>query len=199
MDVGAAIASIFRALYLCLDGSLFILLAMWLVESLLHIIKVKLFRVEEEEEDRTFTRFIVLAVVFVAAFVWKFVDCYQEATDPINKQYATYERYKEDYPMTWGYIVNNEEYSIDYIAYYDSVWGDLQKKHGDGIIFDTLTPEQRRLVHFPPLTDRIYLSSFDAKVYHSTPMCYTLLKSEPVFTYVEEINLYEPCSKCVGD
>lgn len=197
MDFGAATTSFFRALSMCLNGSLFILLAMWLLESLLHIIKVKLFRVDEE--DRTWTRFVVLAIVFVAAFVWQFVVNYQEATDPINIQYAIYERYEKEYPMTWGYIEKNADDAQEYVVFYDSVWGKLQKKYGDGIIFGTLTPAQRRLVNFPPLTNRIYLSSKSAKEFHSTPMCYALLKSNPVSTSIVLKNKYDPCSKCVGD
>lgn len=112
---------------------------------------------------------------------------------------STADRYRSQYPMTWGYISRNAEDPYEYIEYYDSVWGDLQVYHGDGIIFNTLSSKEQALVNYPEIGAFVYKANSGATTYHSTRMCYTLLKSEPVFSFASVAHSLEPCSKCVGD
>lgn len=107
--------------------------------------------------------------------------------------------YQDYYPMVWGYIKKNADSPYDYIEFYDSVWGDLQEYTGDGINFDTLTRYEQSLVNYPRIGSRVYFSSSTSKEYHSTNMCYSLLKSNPISRPASQRYSYNPCSKCVGD
>jgi len=120
-----------------------------------------------------------------------------EQKEPTNN--AKY--YKKNYPMTWGYINKNYQYPDVYVDYYDRVWGRLQSFHGDGIVFDTLTSYEQSLVEYPSIKTFVYFANEKTTTYHSTTMCYTLLKSQNTiitrnYGYIEN---YDPCSKCVGD
>lgn len=104
-------------------------------------------------------------------------------------------------PELVQFVENNTEDPQLYLERYDEVWGDLTREYGD-IIFEALTADQRKLVHYPPLdTDCVYYVK-SSKSYHSLDWCYTLLSSKEVFsaTYAEAVsNHLLPCSKCVGD
>jgi hypothetical protein len=112
---------------------------------------------------------------------------------------STAEYYKQNFPMTWGYIYKNADDPYVYVEYYDSVWGDLQRHTGDGIIFETLTRYEQRLVNYPRIGTYIYFATSKTREYHSTAKCYTLLKSKPVSRPASYRYNYTPCSKCVGD
>lgn len=107
--------------------------------------------------------------------------------------------YQDYYPLVWGYIKKNADSPYDYIEFYDSVWGDLQEYTGDGINFDTLTRYEQSLVNYPKIGSRVYFSSSTSRNYHSTNMCYSLLKSNPISRPASQRYSYNPCSKCVGD
>lgn len=107
--------------------------------------------------------------------------------------------YQKNYPMVWGYIRKNASNPASYIKYYHQVWGDLQSYTGDGINFDTLTRYEQSLVNYPRIGSYVYFSSAKSKEYHSTSMCYSLLKSKPVSRPASQRYNYDPCSKCVGD
>lgn len=112
---------------------------------------------------------------------------------------ALVEYYKENYPMTWGYIKKNTMWPEEYLEYYDSVWGDLQEYLGDGIPFDTLTMYEMSLVNYPNVGPRICIAR-GGKTYHSTEKCYTLLKTDvKVWVDASRRRIYSPCSKCVGN
>lgn len=109
-----------------------------------------------------------------------------------------YSYYKQNYPMTFAYIVMYSNNPMTYFMIYDSYWGDLQDAHGDGIIFRTLTPYEQSLVHYPKIGEYIYISD-GGSTYHSTPYCYSLLRSSVIKTSSLRRYFYVPCSKCVGD
>lgn len=107
-----------------------------------------------------------------------------------------YERY---YPNTWNYICKYTFSPYEYVKIYDRIWGDLQRYHGDGIPFATLTAYEQSLVNYPDHGQYIYVSS-GSHTYHNTRDCYTLLRSTSVlrYSYISHIR-YSPCSKCVGE
>ena len=105
--------------------------------------------------------------------------------------------YKDEYPMTWGYIQKNSDMPYDYLEFYHQVWGDMQSYTGDGINFDTLTRYERSLVNYPPIGSYVYFASSKSKEYHSTKLCYSLLKSDPISRPSTQRHNYDPCSKCV--
>lgn len=122
----------------------------------------------------------------------------QTSTIAISKQKTTASYYKENYPMTWGYIKKYARDPESYVEYYDSVWGDLQAYHGDGIIFNTLTWKERQYVHYPSVGSNIYFSSQSATEYHSTMKCYSLLRTKTIYMGPSsDKRYYDPCSKCV--
>lgn len=106
--------------------------------------------------------------------------------------------YKMNFPMTWGYISKYADNPSEYIVFYHDVWGDLQKHHGDGIPFDTLSWYEQSLVDYPDIGAYIYFSK-GGSTYHSTRDCYTLLRSETSFRSSQFASQYSPCSKCVGE
>lgn len=106
--------------------------------------------------------------------------------------------YKMNFPMTWGYISKYSDNPSEYIVFYHDVWGDLQKYHGDGIPFDTLSWYEQSLVDYPDIGSYIYFA-VGGKTYHSTRDCYTLLRSETSLRSSQFASQYSPCSKCVGD
>lgn len=79
-----------------------------------------------------------------------------------------------------------------------STWGDLFNEYG--IVYDTLTPDQQSLIHFPKLdTTRVYYVA-DGYAYHSVKWCYTLSNTKTFsmssLKYAVSKGL-TPCSKCV--
>lgn len=108
---------------------------------------------------------------------------------------AYYQRY---YPVSWAYLFKYADNPYDYVVYYDDVWGDLQKYHGDGISFATLTPYEQSLVNYPTIGSNIYFAR-GGTTYHSTYLCYTLLRSQVSVRPARYSYMYEPCSKCVGE
>lgn len=117
----------------------------------------------------------------------------------LQRATSTAEYYKENYPMTWGYINKNADDPYTYVEFYDNVWGDMQKYTGDGINFDTLTRYEQSLVNYPAIGSYVYFSSTKSREYHSTDKCYSLLKSNPISRPASHRRNYDPCSKCVGD
>lgn len=107
--------------------------------------------------------------------------------------------YQINYPMVWGYISKYAAVPESYIETYDRIWGDLQRYHGDGIPFDTLSRYEQSLVNYPGIGSYIYFASASSREYHSTVYCYTLLRSTPVQRSSRFASQYNPCSKCVGD
>lgn len=101
------------------------------------------------------------------------------------------------YPQTWMYIKQHAKVPNSYVSIYNYHWGKLQEFHGDGIIFDTLSEEEQALVHYQEIGKHVYLSSLDTDTYHSTPNCYSLLKSNPVEVDALLRTVYQRCSKCV--
>lgn len=104
-----------------------------------------------------------------------------------------------NYPMVWGYISKYADDPISYVSTYHKIWGNLHMHMGDGIPFDTLTSYEMSLVNYPAIGSFVYLAGSNPTTYHSTPKCFTLLRSDRV-TYTGSYNRYryEPCSKCVG-
>lgn len=107
--------------------------------------------------------------------------------------------YQMNYPMTWGYISKYSSAPESYLQTYDRIWGDLQRYHGDGIPFDTLSRYEQSLVNYPGIGSYIYFANASSREYHSTVYCYTLLRSNPVQRSSRYASQYNPCSKCVGD
>lgn len=105
--------------------------------------------------------------------------------------------YMIKYPRTWRFIRNNALVPDSYVNYYHSVWGRLQANHGDGVIFDTLTDEEQAYVDYPPIGKNVYLTSVDSDTYHTTPNCYTLLKSNFIEVDASLTIVYKRCTKCV--
>lgn len=115
-----------------------------------------------------------------------------------SSQSSILQYYQHNYPQTWGYISKYADDPFNYLQYYHSVWGRLQVYHGDGIPFGTLTAFEQRLVSYPPIKSYIYLATGQT-TYHSTPDCYTLLRSDVYAEPSKYFSFYEPCSKCVGE
>lgn len=115
-----------------------------------------------------------------------------------SSQSSILQYYQHNYPQTWGYISKYADDPFNYLQYYHSVWGRLQVYHGDGIPFGTLTAFEQRLVSYPPIKSYIYLATGQT-TYHSTPDCYTLLRSDVYAEPSKYFSLYDPCSKCVGE
>lgn len=107
--------------------------------------------------------------------------------------------YQDNYPMVWGYVRKNASNPASYIQYYHRVWGDLQEYTGDGINFDTLTRYEQSLVNYPRIGTYVYFATSSSSTYHSTNMCYSLLKSDPISRPASQRYKYNPCSKCVED
>lgn len=106
--------------------------------------------------------------------------------------------YKSKYPKTWSYINKNAKNAESYVNYYHFVWGKLQEQHGDGIIYGTLTDDEQALIQYPPLGKCAYLSSETSDTYHSTPNCYSLLKSAPIVVDATQTVIRKRCTKCVA-
>lgn len=115
-----------------------------------------------------------------------------------SSQSSILQYYQHNYPQTWGYISKHAEDPFNYLQYYHSVWGRLQEYHGDGIPFGTLTAFEQMLVSYPPIKSYIYLA-VGQTTYHSTPDCYTLLRSDVYAEPAKYFSFYDPCSKCVGE
>lgn len=147
---------------------------------------------------------IALFMLFINVFSIEVFESDNErpSTRPLSattEKLSTEDKYRILYPSTWAYIYKNAEDPYEYIEYYNSVWGDLQRYHGDGITFDTLTSYEQTLVNYPGIGNYVYKASKTSKTYHSTTKCYTLLKSTPVLTFAYNTRGLDPCSKCVGE
>lgn len=105
--------------------------------------------------------------------------------------------YHAKYPKTWRYLQNQSKDPENYVFYYHYIWGRLQEHHGDGIIYGTLTDEEQSLVDYPSVGEFVYLSSEKSKSYHSTPECYSLLRSTPIKADAIHAIVRERCTKCV--
>ena len=151
---------------------------------------------------------VVFAITF--ALVWHFTDStfFEEddrksgsspsTTASARSPEALKQYYKATYPMTWGYITKNSTSPNTYVITYNSIWGDLQRYHGDGIVFRTLTAYEQSLVNYPSIGLSVYFASSTSTTYHSIPYCYTLLGSDIISRSAEYRYRYDPCSKCVG-
>lgn len=106
--------------------------------------------------------------------------------------------YRSQYPATWSYINRNAEHAESYIYYYHFVWGELQAKHGDGIIYGSLSEDEQALVNYPPVGKTVFISAVNSKTYHSTPDCYALLKSTPIEVDAIHTIVRKRCTKCVA-
>lgn len=95
-------------------------------------------------------------------------------------------------------IWTNPEVTDEQRAAY--IWGDLENEYGR--VYDTLTFEQRALVHFPPLDENCVYYVPKGYSYHAVAYCYTLVNAKTILSETlpeaEEAGL-APCSKCVGD
>ena len=103
-------------------------------------------------------------------------------------------------PALLRHVFNNTDEPELYLEYYDGIWGDLTRAAGD-IVYDTLTDEQRALVNYPDLDMASVHYVAKGSSYHSTSLCYTLLRSTAILsqTYSEALSDgLKPCSKCVG-
>lgn len=183
-----------KALLSCLPLSLFILIAALFLDWVICSIANKGER--NASRDYFWKIFIVL---FVCVFIVFTGNLYDEYTSPTYYADRIADRYDREYPATWAYICKNADDPYEYVEYYDSVWGDLQRYHGDGVPFDTLTSYEQSLVHYPEKGSYIYFASKTSKTYHSTAKCYTLLKSNVVSRLATISSRFEPCSKCVGE
>lgn len=105
--------------------------------------------------------------------------------------------YKTHYPKTWGYIENNTIYPDSYVSIYNYYWGELQKRHGDGIVFDTLTDQEQSYVRYLPCGDYVFLSDIKSDTYHINPNCYSLLKTPYLTVDAIHANGRKRCTKCV--
>lgn len=105
--------------------------------------------------------------------------------------------YREHYPAVWGYISKHSSNPHKYVEYYHYLWGDLQKFHGNGLIFGTLSPYQQSLVRYFPVGHHVFLSSTKSKHYHAHPACYSLLTATPIEVDALAALGLQPCSKCV--
>lgn len=105
--------------------------------------------------------------------------------------------YKTHYPKTWGYIENNTIYPDSYVSIYNYYWGELQKRHGDGIVFDTLTEQEQSYVRYLPFGDYVFLSDIKSDTYHINPNCYSLLKTPYLTVDAIHANGRKRCTKCV--
>lgn len=81
----------------------------------------------------------------------------------------------------------------------ESTWGDLFDRYG--MVWDTLTPAQQKLVHYPKLnTSKVYYTP-NGTAYHAVTWCYTLSKSKTINSttlYTARYSKYlGACSKCV--
>lgn len=85
---------------------------------------------------------------------------------------------------------------------YDSTWGDLIKANDGEPVWDTLTPAQQALVHYPKFDESNVYWVPEGSAYHAVDWCYTLSRSKTILsgTYDEAANNgLRPCSKCVGE
>lgn len=128
-----------------------------------------------------------------------FEDGYQERIIIFEKKY--FEKYSYAKKLI-DYVKQYCEDPEKYLDTYDAIWGDLTMATGD-IVFDTLTPEQRALVHFPPRrSNNMVFYIENGTRFHAFPACYTLLASEfpSIIDQEKAIEMgLGPCSKCVAD
>jgi|GEM_PF-6116845 len=86
---------------------------------------------------------------------------------------------------------------------FDSTWGDLLAAAGGRLPWDTLSPEQRALVHYPRFDVALVYWTEGGKSYHAVDWCYTLSNSPALCSgtleQAQSAGKTDPCSKCVGD
>lgn len=183
-----------KTLYGCLSLSLLMAfvaaVAYWLYSKL-----------SKEDEEKPSSIKPVLILILIQMFIYSiyvFPLHYDAYSSPVSSYDKVAERYQEEYPSTWAYISKYSDDPYDYVVYYDIIWGDLQKYHGDGIFFDTLSKYEQSLVDYPTVDEYICRVQ-GSNTYHSTASCYTLLRSDVITLSSKYSYLYEPCSKCVGE
>lgn len=138
-------------------------------------------------------------------FVRLYTDCLSCGVPPtispspfLTEATKILQLYRSKYPATWEYISLHAGDPEKYILTYHQIWGKLQEAHGDGMIFNSLSAADQQLIDYPQLGDSIYLASSNAKTYHSTAACYSLLKSSRPESHDKMFcSLYKRCSKCV--
>lgn len=194
----AVVRILFDSLLACIQYILIMLLISYLMLIAIDTIKSKVFHIAEEENNSKKPIIVLTLLQMLILFIIMFPGKYEEYTSPSYSRTKIAERYERNYPMTWAYISEHSDEPYDYIVYYDKVWGDLQKYNGDGIVFDTLSPYEQSKVHYPDIGQYIYYTS-GSHTYHSTTLCYSLLRSDPFRCSSKYAYLYEPCSKCVGE
>jgi len=84
----------------------------------------------------------------------------------------------------------------------EEVWGELEQHEGERV-WNTLTSEQRALVHYPRFeSGKVYWTP-NGFSYHSIDWCYTLSRSDTIrigtLEEARKAGKTDPCSKCVGD
>ena len=100
-----------------------------------------------------------------------------------------------------GGNLNSEINSGNYPDTPEKVWGDLEQHEG-GRVWDTLTAEQRALVHYPRFdTSKVFWTP-NGSSYHAVDWCYTLSRAKMIrqgtLEEASKAGKTDPCSKCVG-
>lgn len=146
---------------------------------------------------------VLLALLCVAttAFADDYKETLQRVQDHLRMGGTAIAKYKgsDIYDLALSKYKSSEAVE-EYLCFYDRVWGDLHASVG-GVAFSTLTDAQRKLVNFPDVDyNKVYYTP-SGKSYHSTDMCYTLLRSKEIRsgTFTDAIlgGHGSGCSKCV--
>lgn len=194
----AFVRSVFDCLLMCFQFSMIMVLISGLLVLLADFVKSKLFKHPEDDKSGIKPIIIMTLIQMAILVLLTFNSIYSTYTSSSYASHKIVDRYEERYPRTLAYIENYAADPYEYIEFYDKVWGDLQRYNGDGIVFDTLSSYEQSLVNYPDVGKYIYYTS-GSNTYHSTPMCYSLLRSEVLSRLAKYSYLYSPCSKCVGD
>ena len=108
----------------------------------------------------------------------------------------------EEIPDEVEEIIEEEEEQIIYGTDYESTWGDLIEANGGEVVWETLTPAQQALVHYPQFDSTNVYWTPKGSNYHAVDWCYTLSRANSILNGTVSEALYlghGPCSKCVGD
>lgn len=190
--------SLFESLWSCISLSLIMLLISAILLCLIDFFRKRVTGTQSDINSSSKPLIILTLIQMFILIVLIFPAKYEDYTSSSYIEWKIAERYERDYPGTWSYICKYSDDPYEYIVYYDRIWGDLQKYNGDGIVFDTLSSYEQAKVNFPSIGEYIYYTS-GSKTYHSTSLCYSLLRSDPSRRLSKYAYMYEPCSKCVGD
>lgn len=117
---------------------------------------------------------------------------YNLETDPqLSRNKTIYGKYCKDCKDKLGNIYCATDF--------ESAWGKLIEYNNGELIYETLTAEQQDLVNYPYLNIDCVYWVVDGEAYHSVRWCYTLDRSENVFSSsLANTSKRKPCSKCVG-